>query len=456
LQEYTVPFNWLITHAEIVLLSALVLIAAAFMLQQRRSPQSTAAWLLFLIAAPYIAVPIFVSLSVRKRAPGADVLHLEQIGQQAHASQIDTMLRSYHLPGATGGHDFVLLGKPDIARDALFDMVDNASEQIDALFYIVANDHVGHDFVMALTAKAQRGVRVRLVIDRLGTLNAPTSALRHLKAAGGDVRFFSPLRRGLMRGHLNLRNHRKFMVVDQKAAFGGGMNIAKEYLTSSDDAWTDLAFTLRGPAVVSFTQLFESDWRGAGGAAEAVSDIAQHGDGSAVVQLVPSGPDLRQDALHDVLVNAIHRAETRVWIATPYFLPTDGLSEALCVAGRRGVDVRILIPMTSNQKIADFARGAYLRDLQSAGCQIMLFKPGMMHSKAGILDDSAYVGSNNLDVRSMLLNFEDALFVHDTDSVSKLAQWFLDLAPDCDVGIPQASTLRRIGEGLFRIGAPIL
>jgi cardiolipin synthase len=172
--------------------------------------------------------------------------------------------------------------------------------------------------------------------------------------------------------------------------------------------------------------------------------------------LVPSGPDLRHDALHDALLNAIHRANTRVWIATPYFLPTDSLSEALCVAGRRGVDIRILIPRTSNQKIADFARGAYLRDLQAAGCQVLLFNPSMMHAKAGIIDDSAYVGSNNLDVRSMLLNFEDALFVHDAGSVQTLADWFLDLAPDCDVGIAQASTLRRIGEGLFRVGAPIL
>ena len=450
------PFNWLITHAEIVLLSALVLFAAAFLLQQRRSPQSTAAWLLFLIFAPYIAVPIFVALGVRKRPPGTDALHLEQIGQQVPASAVDTMLRSYHLPGASGGHDFRLLNQPDAAREALFDLINEAQEQIDALFYIVANDHIGHDFLAALTAKAQQGVRVRLVIDRLGTLNAPTAALKKLKAAGGEVRFFSPLTQGLMRGHLNLRNHRKLMVVDQKAAFGGGMNIGKEYLTSGDQTWADLAFTLRGPAVASFTQLFASDWRAAGGTEEAITSPTPQVSGDAVVQLVPSGPDLRHDALHDALLNAIHRANTRVWIATPYFLPTDSLSEALCVAGRRGVDIRILIPRTSNQKIADFARGAYLRDLQAAGCQVLLFNPSMMHAKAGIIDDSAYVGSNNLDVRSMLLNFEDALFVHDADSVQTLANWFLDLAPDCDVGIAQASTLRRIGEGLFRVGAPIL
>ncbi len=450
------PFNWLITHAEIVLLSALVLIAAAFLLQQRRSPQSTAAWLLFLVFAPYIAVPVFVTLGVRKRPRGTDSLKLQDIGDKTHASKVDTMLRSYRLPGASDGHAFKLLDTPSTARESLFRMITDTEDRIDALFYIVANDSIGHDFIAALTTKAQQGVRVRLLVDRLGSLNAPSAALRKFKAAGGQMRFFSPLTQGLMRGHLNLRNHRKLMIVDQKEVFAGGMNVGEEYLSEGNHTWVDLAFELRGPAITSFSQLFASDWRAAGGGDDDLPAQSQQTDGSACVQLVPSGPDLRHDALHDVLLNAIHCADRRVWIATPYFLPTDGLSEALNVAGRRGVDIRLLLPKTSNQKIADFARGAYLRDLQAAGCQIQLYTPGMMHAKAGIIDNTAYVGSNNMDVRSMLLNFEDALFVHDTDSVQAVANWFENLLPDCEVGIAQASSLRRIGEGLFRVGAPIL
>ena len=450
------PLDWLITHGEIVLLSALILVAAAFLLQQRRSPQSTAAWLLFLVVAPYVAIPIFVGLGVRKRASGPDALRLQVADTDTPVSDIDRILRAYRLPGATGGHHFTLHDRPDTARAALFEMVAGAQTRIDALFYIVANDDHGRAFVTALTERARAGVTVRLIIDRLGTLNPPWRELRALSEAGGETRFFSPLVQRPMRGHLNLRNHRKIMVVDGATAFGGGMNVGAEYMGDGDDVWTDLAFTLRGPAVETCAQIFASDWQGTGGAERDPLPAAAPTDGTTVAQLAPSGPDLRHDGVHDALVNAIHRAHDRVWIATPYFLPTDTLSEALSIAARRGVDVRILLPARSNQRIADFARGAYMRELHAAGCAILLFRPGMMHAKAGIIDGTAYVGSLNFDVRSMQLNFEDALFVHDDASVAQLADWFVARAADCDQGIGKAGPLRRIGEGLFRIGAPVL
>ena len=450
------PLAWLVTHAEIVLLSALVLVAAAFLLQQRRSPQSTAAWLLFLIVAPYIAIPIFVGLGVRKRASGPDALSLDVTDTGPHVSDIDRILRAYRLPGATGGHRLDLLDRPEAARKALFDLVASAQTRIDAMFYIVANDDQGRAFVAALTERARAGVTVRLIIDRLGTLNPPWRELRALSEAGGETRFFSPLVQRPMRGHLNLRNHRKIMVVDGATAFGGGMNVGEEYLGSGSDVWTDLAFTLRGPAVDTCAQVFASDWQGTGGTALDPLPRAEATDGQTVAQLAPSGPDLRHDGVHDALVNAIHRAHDRVWIATPYFLPTDTLSEALAIAARRGVDVRILLPARSNQRIADFARGAYLRESQAAGCRILLFTPGMMHAKTAVIDGSAYVGSLNFDVRSMQLNFEDVLFVHDTDSVAQLADWFTARAADCTEGIGKAGPMRRIGEGLFRVGAPVL
>ena len=450
------PLAWLTTHAEIVLLSALVLMAAAFLLQQRRSPQSTAAWLLFLIVAPYIAIPIFVGLGVRKRATGPDALHLTPITQDPPACHIDTMLRSYRLPGAVGGHRFTLHDEPATARAALFDLVAQAETRIDALFYIVANDDLGHAFIAALTEKAKAGVTVRLIIDRLGTLNPPWVPLRALTDAGGEVKFFSPLVQRPMRGHLNLRNHRKIMVVDQRVAFGGGMNVGLEYMGDGDDVWSDLAFTLRGPAVETCAQIFASDWQGAGGPARTPLPRVDDFAGTTVAQMAPSGPDLRHDGVHDTLVNAIHRADRRVWIATPYFLPTDTLSEALSIAARRGIDVRLMLPLKSNQRIADFARGAYIRELQSAKCRILLYRPGMLHAKAGIIDGSAYVGSLNFDVRSMQLNFEDALFVHDPEAVAQLADWFTARAESCDDGLAGSGTLRRISEGLFRIGAPIL
>ncbi len=174
------------------------------------------------------------------------------------------------------------------------------------------------------------------------------------------------------------------------------------------------------------------------------------------MQLVPCGPDTMFDLLHDALVNAIHSAKHRIWIATPYFLPTELLSNALVIAARRGLDVRILLPWRSNQRLADFARGAYLREIQEAGSKILFFHAGMMHAKASVIDDMAYVGSANFDVRSMLLNFEVALFVYDAATVEEVKSWFNTQEQKCALGIEPAGLVRRVSEGVFRLGAPML
>ena len=446
-------FSWLVTHLEIVLISLVVLIAAGFMLQQRRSPQSTAAWLLALIVMPYVAVPIFLTLGFRKRHDGREAIDFRPIEASGPVDPLDALWRGYGLPPATGGHRLDLHQTPDAAREALFAAVTQARRRIDALFYIVSNDAQGRAFVEALTAKAREGVAVRLLIDRLGTLFPPTAGLRAFQDAGGRLEYFSPLVQRPRRGHLNLRNHRKMLIVDDTQVFSGGMNVGEEYL--GKEAWTDLAYTLEGPAVRSFTDVFESDWSGLGGA-EAEHPPSANPAGDRVAQLTPSGPDLPHDGFHDGLVNAIHRADRRVWIATPYFLPTDGLSEALSIAARRGIDVRVMLPRRSNQRVADFARGAYLRELAASGARIELFGPGMMHAKVGLIDDAGYLGSTNFDVRSMLLNFETALAVHDPASLADLDRWFEARAAHCRSDLAEAGTFRRIAEGLFRIGAPML
>ncbi|SEP58725.1 cardiolipin synthase [Loktanella sp. DSM 29012] len=449
------PFSLLTTHFEIVFLTLLVLLAAAFMLQQRRTPQSTAAWLLALVVLPYLTVPIFIVLGFRKR-PGKDnSIQFRDVDAADSVDGWDRTLRCYDLPPATSGHDLTLLDRPHTAREALNDLIAGAQHRIDALFYIVANDPTGTDFVAQLTRRATEGVQVRLLIDRLGTLRPPTKALRALKAAGGQVAYFSPFTQRPQRGHINLRNHRKMLIADGVRVFSGGMNIARNYLDDTPEAWVDLAYVLTGPAVTSFGDVFASDWSVAATQIDAKGGAADS-HGAAVVQLVPSGPDLPHDGFHDSLVNAIHRARDRVWIATPYFLPTDSLSEALAVAARRQVDVRLLLPHKSNQMIADFARGAYLRELQEAGVQVLLFADGMMHAKAGVIDTNAYVGSSNCDVRSMLLNFETTLVLHDDASAALIADWFTGLSDRCTVGVAEAGTLRRIAEGFFRIGAPVL
>lgn len=448
--------TWQYAHFEAVFVTLMALVAVVVILQQRRTPQSTAAWLLFIIVVPYVSIPLFLALGFRKHASQFTPVSFADMPKPSGQA---TVFQHYDLPALTDGNDLQLQTSGKSAHETLIALCNSATRDLDVLFYIVANDPVGRNFVTTLTAKAKEGVRVRLLMDGLGNLMPPRTALAAFKKAGGQVLYFSPLIQRPNIGHLNLRNHRKMVIADGQRVFAGGMNVGTKYMgpQMNADYWTDLAYRLEGPAVAAFRDVFASDWVTAGGRPSPLGEMpGSQIEGTTTAQLIPSGPDVRGDPLHEGLISAIHQATQRVWIVTPYFLPTEFLGSALSIAAKRGVDVRILVPQKSNQRLADFARGAYLREMQDAGCKIYFFQNGMIHAKAGIIDNTAFVGSANFDVRSMLLNFEVVLFVSDTGSVEDIANWYLSQERLSETGIHPAGLFRRISEGIFRLGAPIL
>ncbi len=439
----------------------IAIIAAVFVLQQRRTPQSAVAWLMFIVIIPYLAVPVFLVLGFRKqgsRFPPISFSQSEAQKDRPPAHALDDVFRRLGLASAEAGNSFRLLETAEAAYQAMMQTVAGARRRLDVTFYIVEDDEVGEAFVDALTKRAREGVEVKLILDRLGTLRRPKAALKRLEEAGGELRYFSPLLHPPDNGHINLRNHRKMVIADGACVFAGGMNVGQTYMGPgpSKDRFVDLAYCVKGPAALAFLDVHHSDWDVSGQTPKPLLDEATKTDGAAVVQLVPSGPDVVHDPLNDGLIYALHNARTRISIATPYFLPTEGAGQALAMAARRGVDVSIIVPRRSNQRMADFARGAYLRELSEAGCRILLYEAGMMHAKMGVVDDCAYVGSANFDVRSMLLNFETVLFVYDSDSRDQLVGWFDALAAQCTQGVEPARLPRRIAEGVFRLGAPVL
>lgn len=443
---------WLAPHFLVVLGVVIVGLAMLLVLQQRRSPQSAAAWLLFILLLPYLALPVFLALGFRKQSAKFPPIRFSTSRQPAESPPpIAHALQALGIPPASDGNDLALHFEPATAHAALMRSIAQAQNSLDITFYLLANDASGHVFVEALIARAEAGVKVRLILDRLGALRRPKATLERLRAAGGEIRYFSPFLHRLGNGHLNLRNHRKMVIADLAQVWAGGRNIGDAYLVAGQH-WIDLSFSLQGPAVQTYIDVFSADW-GMTGPAQVVQGP---GAGAITAQLVPSGPDTPDDPLHDALVCAIHRANRSIWLTTPYFLPTEALLQALVTAARRGVDVRIMLPQTSNQWVADLARGAYLRDLHAAGCTILRLRQGMLHAKAGMIDDFAWVGSANFDVRSMLLNFESALMLYDATSVTALRDWFSGLEPLCATGIVKPSPIRRFAEGIFRLGAPIL
>ncbi len=240
------------------------------------------------------------------------------------------------------------------------------------------------------------------------------------------------------RGRANLRNHRKLIVVDSKFALVGGMNIAWPYIgpPGSRGLWRDLSMVVEGPAVSEIETLFASDWRFTTG--QEPTGLHQPGDdrrtagtGSSVVQVVPSGPDVAGDPLYESLLALIFAARDRIWIVTPYFVPDEMLARALSLAARRGVDVRLIVPMRSNHITADLARAGYMRDLHTAGGRVLLYTPVMLHAKAVIFDDHlAVIGSANMDMRSLFLNYEVALYVSSRVHVVEVANWAESLMAD--------------------------
>ncbi len=177
----------------------------------------------------------------------------------------------------------------------------------------------------------------------------------------------------------------------------------------------------------------------------------------AVVQVVPSGPDVPGDALYEVVLSTTFAAEARLWIVTPYFVPDDALLQGLTLAARRGVDVQIIMPERSNHRITDWARGGYLREIQEAGGAVLLYTGGMLHAKVLVMDEQlAMVGSANMDMRSLFLNYEVGMLMYSPGEIDAVARWVEDVAAPARQGVPPVGVIRDFGESVVRMVAPLL
>ncbi len=453
-----ITYSELLTHLLVVGTTIFSIIVVLLVLRQRhRTPQAAIAWLLLVALVPYLALPAFLLLGFRKRRP------LGFIAPDVHAamlpvtnSSLEGLLCGFHLPAASADNELVLLTDGDSAWRALHNLVDSARHSIDVTLYLLANDAVGRAFVEQLTQAATRGIRVRVLLDSYGGLRRPRAALKRLLAAGGEVRSALPIIQLPSKGHVNLRNHRKMIIVDGQRAFAGGMNIAKEYLGPEPgiQRWRDLAYRVEGSVMKEFNAIFASDWRGAGGDREVLPTVSA-GSGAAILQLVPSGPDVHDDPLYDTIVYSCHLATRRIWMVTPYFLPSTSLTQALLLAIRRKVDVRIIVPEHSNQRIADFARGSFLHELADAGARVQTY-PSMLHAKAILVDDNGMVGSANMDIRSLFLNHETMLFIYSHADIRVLEEWFQATLAETQDWVRDERVLHAFAEKLFRLSAPLL
>lgn len=455
-----------------------VLLLSGWIVLQKREPVATLSWVLSLAALPYLGYLIYFLLGPQKVTRQRLRRHRSRAGLEAYEAICPPDLdctelallaqASTGLPASTATRVELLV---DGARtyEALLKAIASARNHVHLEYYIFEPDRIGTQVRDALVERAQAGVKVRLLLDAVGSSKVKRRFLRPLLDAGGEFAWFHPtrlLRFG--RPWVNLRTHRKLAVIDGRVALTGGINITdEEDERVRDDAFRDLHLCLEGDVVRSVQQVFVEDWVYATGDGrqkfqgtvlwQAAAAPAQ---GTIPVQALTSGPDSSWEAIHRLHVASIYDANARVWLATPYFVPGEAARMALTSAALGGVDVRLLVPKMSDSRLVTWAARSYFDELLSAGVKIYEYGPRMLHTKALLCDEAlAIIGSANFDHRSFRLNFELSMLFRDPDIAASLATLLEgEMAHAQRVENADARSLwrQRLPEALARLASPLL
>ncbi|MEH3148498.1 MAG: phospholipase D-like domain-containing protein [Methylobacterium frigidaeris] len=309
------------------------------------------------------------------------------------------------------GNGITLLRSGDETYPAMLAAIAAARESVALSTYIMRADRIGLAMLEALKDARTRGVEVCVLIDGIGSGYFFPRIHRLMRRAGIDAGLFMHSALPWRMPFLNLRTHKKLLVIDGRVGFVGGVNIGDENLVAQDppDPVRDTHFRLEGPVVGQLMQAFARDWAFVMGAdldgPRWFPEIPQGGD--SLARVVTSGPDSDIEKIEFVVLEAIATARTSIRLATPYFLPSEQLLTALCLAAYRGVAVDVVIPQASNHPVVDWATRAHVGPLLAAGVRIWLDRPPFDHSKLMVVDGTwCFVGSANWDSRSFRLNFE--------------------------------------------------
>ncbi|WP_286336195.1 phospholipase D-like domain-containing protein [Hydrogenimonas cancrithermarum] len=452
----------------ILTVGAEVLIVLAFlhMLSTRRAPSSMIAWTLAIFLVPYFAVPFYFLFGQHKLFKRYQKLRftLMPIGEIGSACRhpSEKLLCANAIPPASSENSFVLIDSPLLAYREMEEAIVNAESSIDLCIYKLELDEVTETLSKLLEKRAQEGVKVRLLLDSIGSANLYLfqKQLSSIRAAGVQIAFFMPFLSFPVRNFINLRNHRKIFIFDNHLVMTGGMNLSKEYLSpvSNETRYDDILCKIEGTATHFFSQIFEMDWSFATHSEPRLfPPSARTTKGTVSLQVAPSGPDTPSDGVIEALLGAICNAKERIWIFTPYFVPNEQFVRALAIAVHRGVDVKIVVPEHSDHLISDLGRGSYLRELHAKGADVRLFRGGILHAKAIVFDhDCALVGSINFDNRSLFYNFEASTFIYSPAECESIATWGM---AKLDATVPFDPTYKpfqiRI-ENMMRMLAPLV
>ena len=407
-----------------------------------RTSQGTIAWVIFLVTIPFLAIPLYWLLGRTRfsRNVGGRRENDERLGNLAESMherlreleveipEDDAFEHAARILGGlpfTRGNCLAPLIDGDETFERIFKAIAGAEHYLCVNFFIVKNDTLGTRCRQALIERAKAGVKVYFLFDEVGSHKLPRRYLNELKAAGVECHSFGINRYWWSRFQLNFRNHRKIVVSDGKVAFIGGLNVGDEYLGRDQrfGEWRDTHLEMRGPVVQAVQLVFLEDWFWA---ANQVPDLAwdtRPEQEDQVAAIIPTGPADPLDSWQLVVAEAANSARRKLWIASPYFVPDEGVLTALQAAAIRGVDVRILIPERADHLLVWLSAFSYYEQSIPFGVKLFRYQRGFLHQKVMLIDERlASVGTANLDNRSFRLNFEITAFSPDPAFVGQVTR----------------------------------
>jgi len=366
------------------------------------------------------------------------------------------------------GNGIELLSDCNTIFDRIIEDIDAALGSIELCFYIWHTEGRMADVVEALNRAAERGVKCRVLADAMGSktfFEGPV--VKRLRNAGVQVLAALPI--GLFSGlvaRTDLRNHRKIAVFDDKVAYAGSQNLVDPAFFKQESGigvWVDAMVRITGPTAVSLCGVFQLDWSVESRAAfrSPAANFQDVGGEGALIQTIPSGPDLQPEAIHQILLMAIYSARHEIVMTTPYFIPDESILTALLTAALRGVSITLIVPAHNDSLLVRHASVAHFDQLMSAGIDIALFNGGLLHTKSLAIDGEISVfGSVNLDMRSLWLNFEISLLVYDrefTRRLRALQDSYLQESERLELDTwRRRPAWRRFTEDSFRLLSPLL
>ncbi len=364
------------------------------------------------------------------------------------------------------GNQTTLLDNTDDAINHLINDIDAAQSHVHLLFYIFETDETGQRVARALEQAASRGIECRLLVDAQGSRRFLKNMAARLKQSGIELHAALPV--SLLRAwasRIDLRNHRKIAVIDGKIAYTGSQNIVNAGYGHKDLQWYDLMVRLTGPVVLELQAVFVSDWYAESDiflqSTEIFPDQKTLQSGHDAIQTLPSGPLFAAENYQRVVINALHSARHKVIITTPYFIPDEAFLEAMETAALKGVDVKLIVPLKSDQRLVGNASRAYYERLLKSGVSIHLFNQGLLHVKSMSIDDSlAFLGSSNFDIRSFALNFEINMIFYGTEVADKLCriqQGFLENSRQLNIAQwQQRPRYKKFIQNIAKLLSPVL